>query len=186
MARERAKLLRPPSPPTRVRDTMKGVGKFGEIMAREARADYAASLDKAARIVRAGGKVEAKLDLILSDLVKNFPRYTWAGIYAVEGDELVLRAWKGPQPTQHVRVPLSQGICGLAARTDETVVVDDVRGDDRYLECFPSTRSEIVVPIRKDGEVVGEIDIDSDAIAAFTEEDRAFLERLSAEMAPLL
>jgi L-methionine (R)-S-oxide reductase len=105
--------------------------------------------------------------------------YSWVGIYLVEGDELVLGPWKGPQATEHVRIPVGQGICGAAAASGRTEVVDDVDADPRYLACFPSTRSEIVVPIRYEGRVLGEIDIDSDRPAAFTEDDRAFLERVA-------
>jgi len=94
----------------------------------------------------------------------------------VQGDELVLAAWDGPEATQHVRIPVGQGICGLAARTGEIVVVDDVNVDPRYLACFPQTRSEIVVPIYSGDDVIGEIDIDSDVTDAFTDEDRQLLE----------
>ncbi len=103
--------------------------------------------------------------------------YSWVGIYVVSGDELILASWKGPQATQHVRIPLSLGICGLAATGGETVVVDDVNADPRYLACFAATRSEIVVPIKADGNVLAEIDIDSNELAAFSGEDRAVLEK---------
>jgi L-methionine (R)-S-oxide reductase len=101
------------------------------------------------------------------------------GIYLVEGDELVLGPWKGPHATEHVRIPIGQGICGAAAASGRTELVDDVAADSRYLACFPTTRSEIVVPIAYEGRVVGEIDIDSDEPAAFGEQDRAFLERVA-------
>jgi GAF domain-containing protein len=83
-----------------------------------------------------------------------------------------------------VRIPVGQGVCGAAAASGETEIVDDVNGDPRYLACFASTRSEIVVPIAHDGAVVGEIDIDSDEHAAFGEEDRALLERIALQIAP--
>ena len=105
--------------------------------------------------------------------------YSWVGIYLVEGEELVLGPWQGPEATEHVRIPVGRGICGAAAATGRTEVVDDVDADPRYLACFPSTRSEIVVPIAFQGSVVGEIDIDSDEPAAFGEEDKAFLERVA-------
>ena len=79
----------------------------------------------------------------------------------------MLGPWKGPQATEHVRIPIGEGICGAAAASGVTEVVDDVNADDRYLACFVSTRSEIVVPIAYEGRVVGEIDIDSDEPAAF-------------------
>jgi len=97
-----------------------------------------------------------------------------------QGDELVLAAWDGPEATEHVRIPVGQGICGLAARTGETVVVGDVNADPRYLACFPQTRSEIVVPIHAGDDVLGEIDIDSDAADAFTDDDQHLLEKVAA------
>ena len=113
-----------------------------------------------------------------------FPRYSWVGVYLVEDGELVLGPWKGPQATEHVRIPIGEGICGAAAATGVTEIVDDVNADERYLACFPSTRSEIVVPIAYEGRVVGEIDIDSDEPAAFGAEDRAFLERVALLISP--
>jgi L-methionine (R)-S-oxide reductase len=113
---------------------------------------------------------------LLHDRVES---YSWVGIYFVEGDELVLGPWRGPAATEHVRIPVGHGICGAAAASGETEIVADVNADDRYLSCFLSTRSEIVVPILYDELVVAEIDIDSDQPAAFDEEDRAFLERVA-------
>ena len=128
---------------------------------------------------RAGGLQEV-VDL-LHDRIEH---YSWVGIYQVEGDELVLGPWKGPEATEHVRIPVGQGVCGAAAASGRTEVVDDVNADPRYLSCFPSTRSEIVVPIQRDGRVVGEIDIDSDEPAAFGEDDRVLLERVAELIAP--
>ena len=111
------------------------------------------------------------------------PHYNWVGVYMIEGaDTLVLKAWDGPQATEHVRIPIGQGICGLAAREAKTVIVDDVNQDSRYLACFLDTRSEIVVPIFTGGRVVGEIDIDSDRPGAFTLEDRKLLEAVAEEL----
>jgi L-methionine (R)-S-oxide reductase len=118
---------------------------------------------------------------VLHDRVEH---YSWVGIYLVEGDDLVLGPWKGPQATEHVRIPVGQGICGAAAASGVTEIVDDVNADDRYLACFASTRSEIVVPIAYEGRVVGEIDIDSDVPAAFGPEDRRFLERVALLISP--
>jgi L-methionine (R)-S-oxide reductase len=132
-------------------------------------------------VERAGGLQEV-VDL-LHDRVEH---YSWVGIYLVEGNDLVLGPWKGPEPTEHVRIPVGQGVCGAAAASGRTEVVDDVNADPRYLACFPSTRSEIVVPIVHEGRVVGEIDIDSDRPAAFGDGDRAFLERVAELIAPAL
>src|SRR5438067_1151282 len=76
--------------------------------------------------------------------------------------------------------PLSQGICGAAAASGETIVVDDVNSDSRYLACSLATRSEIVVPIRAHGRVVGELDLDSHTPAAFGAAERALVERCAA------
>lgn len=108
-----------------------------------------------------------------------FERYSWVGVYVVDGDELVLGPWKGPQATEHTRIPVGAGVCGAAAASGRTEVIDDVNADERYLACFVSTRSEIVVPVSYAGRVFGEIDIDSDAPAAFGESDRVFLERVA-------
>ncbi|HKD34865.1 MAG TPA: GAF domain-containing protein [Gaiellaceae bacterium] len=117
-------------------------------------------------------------------LERGFEHYSWVGIYLVEGDDLVLGPWRGPEATEHTRIPVGQGVCGAAAASGLTEIVDDVNADPRYLGCFPSTRSEIVVPIALDGRVVGEIDIDSDRPAAFGDEDREFLEQVAASIAP--
>jgi GAF domain-containing protein len=131
------------------------------------------------RIVERGGDADQLLRSVVELLQEGLDHYSWLGIYLVEGDELVLGPWRGPEATEHVRIPVGQGICGAAAATGKTEVVDDVNADPRYLACFPSTRSEIVVPVAYEGRVVGEIDIDSDRPAAFGDEDRAFLERVA-------
>jgi len=106
------------------------------------------------------------------------PKYTWVGIYLLQDDMLVLGPYRG-LPTEHTRIPIGQGICGLAARTRSTVNVPDVRLDPRFIACSPLTRSEIVVPIMRGETVLGEIDIDSDDLAAFNEDDRELLENVA-------
>jgi L-methionine (R)-S-oxide reductase len=131
---------------------------------------------------------ETESDEILRQAVgllhDRFDHYSWVGIYFVEGDELQLGPWKGPHATEHVRIPVGSGVCGAAAASGQTEIVDDVNADDRYLACFPSTRSEIVVPVSYEDMVVAEIDIDSDAPAAFSQDDREFLERVAAVISP--
>ena len=143
---------------------------------------YRGALEAVDRLVnRGGGDVLRDVVELLHD---RFGHYSWVGIYLVEDGALVLGPWKGPQATEHVRIPIGQGICGAAAQSGETEAVDDVNADERYLACFTSTRSEIVVPILYDGRVVGEIDIDSDKPAAFTDDDRVFLERVATLISP--
>jgi L-methionine (R)-S-oxide reductase len=135
-------------------------------------------------IVGRGGESGDVLQEVVDALHDGYEHYSWVGIYLVEGDDLVLGPWKGPEATEHVRIPVGQGVCGAAAASGETEVVDDVNADPRYLACFPSTRSEIVVPISFDRRVVGEIDIDSDRPAAFTDDDRFFLEHVAELIGP--
>lgn len=92
---------------------------------------------------------------------------------------LVLGPFRGA-PTERVRIPVTEGICGAAVGQGDTVIVDDVASDPRYLACSLETRSEIVVPIRVNGGIVGEIDIDSHSRSAFGDEDRVFLEECAA------
>ena len=113
------------------------------------------------------------------------PHYTWVGIYVLDGDELVLGPFLG-KPSPHTRIPLGRGICGAAASEKATIVVDDVNADPRYLACSIETKSEIVVPIMEDGDVLGEIDIDSDTPAAFGAADRELLEHVAALLAESL
>ena len=120
------------------------------------------------------------------DALAELPYYDWVGIYLVQGKELVLGPWRGAEATEHVRIPIGRGICGAAAATGRTEVVADVKSDSRYLACFPTTRSEIVVPIVHEDEVLGEIDIDSNTPAAFGEEDRLFLEEVARLIAQRL
>jgi L-methionine (R)-S-oxide reductase len=145
---------------------------------------HADALGAIRAILDRGGDADDVLRKVVSVLQERFADYSWVGIYLVEDDELVLGPWQGPEATEHVRIPVGQGICGAAAASGVTEVVDDVNADPRYLACFPSTRSEIVVPISYEGGVVGEIDIDSDRPAAFDADDREFLERVAVLISP--
>jgi L-methionine (R)-S-oxide reductase len=146
--------------------------------------DYSGALEAIDRIVNRESEADEVLRKTVEVLHDRFEHYSWVGIYLVENGDLVLGPWLGPQATDHVRIPIGQGVCGAAAASGQTEVVDDVNADNRYLACFPSTRSEIVVPIVYESKVVGEIDIDSDRPAAFGEDDRKLLERVAALISP--
>ena len=124
-------------------------------------------------------------DRVVELLHDRFPHYDWVGIYWVEDRELVLGPWKGPAATEHTRIPIGKGVCGAAAASGRTEIVPDVSKDPRYLACFASTKSEIVVPIRAGTRVIGEIDIDGKELNAFGPSDRAFLETVAALLATL-
>jgi len=137
------------------------------------------------KAIAAAPDAHAALTETVRLLKTNRPHYTWAGIYLLEGNELVLGPYLG-KPSPHVRIPLGQGICGAAATEKETITVDDVNSDPRYLACSLETKSEIVVPIMAGGEVFGEIDIDSDQPAAFGQDDRVLLEAIAPALAQRL
>ena len=126
------------------------------------------------------------LQYTVNFLRNKLDKYNWVGIYMVEDDDLILRAWDGPEATEHVRIKIGEGICGLAAKEQFTVVVPDVSKDSRYIACFPNTKSEIVVPIFNNSKVIGEIDIDSDLIDPFDKEDEHFLESIANFLGSLL
>src|SRR5215210_3169710 len=122
---------------------------------------------------------------VVAALKRQFPAYSWVGIYILEGEELVLGPFLG-KPSPHTRIPLGRGICGAAATEKATIIVDDVNADPRYLACSIETKSEIVVPIMNGTDVLGEIDIDSDQPAAFGEQDRRLLEAAAELLATKL
>lgn len=147
--------------------------------------DYAGALERIRAAVDAEPDGKRALALTVGHLKQEVPDYTWVGIYLLDGNELVLGPFVG-KPSPHTRIPLGRGICGAAATEKATIVVDDVNADPRYLACSLETRSEIVVPIMQGADVLGEIDIDSDRLAAFGPADQALLEGVAALLAPRL
>jgi len=120
---------------------------------------------------------------IVALLHEKLTRFNWVGFYMLEKeaerDILVLGPFQGTT-TPHTRIPLNQGICGAAASSGKTIVVDDVNSDPRYLACSLETKSEIVVPVFVHGKVAGELDIDSHFRAAFGPEERKVCEYAAA------
>ena len=119
------------------------------------------------------------------EILKGIPHYSWVGIYQLSGEELVLGPFLG-RPSPHTRIPLGRGICGAAASSKATIIVDDVNSDSRYLACSLETKSEIVVPVMRGSEVLAEIDIDSDTPSAFGQRDQQMLEDVAALLAEKL
>ena len=118
------------------------------------------------------------MNSVVNLLHEKLTRYNWVGFYMIDEKDsnmLVLGPFRGGM-TPHTRIPLNQGICGAAASSGQTVVVNDVNKDPRYLACSLETKSEIVVPIFAKGKVVGELDIDSHFLAAFGPDDRILCE----------
>jgi L-methionine (R)-S-oxide reductase len=145
------------------------------------------SKQRALADVRASLATQRPRDAALAEaarILQRLPRYTGVYLYVLEGETLVLRAHSG-RDTEHVRIPIGQGICGLSARTGQAVVVEDVAQDPRYLACNLETRSEIVVPILRGERYLAQIDVDSDDRAAFGADDRVFLGQVAALLEPL-
>jgi GAF domain-containing protein len=103
--------------------------------------------------------------------------YDWVGIYLLEDDTLVLHNYVG-KPTEHTRIQVGSGICGEAVSIRSNLVVGDVTKVENYLACSVETRAEIVVLIRRGDEIFGQIDIDSDTVNAFSDEDEILLMRV--------
>ena len=108
--------------------------------------------------------------------------YDWSGIYRLEHKTLVLDTYVGAE-TDHTHIPVGRGVCGAAVATGENQLVENVAALENYLSCSLETKSEIVVLIRKDGRILGQIDIDSHTPARFTGEDEKFLEELAGLIA---
>ncbi|HEY4842584.1 MAG TPA: GAF domain-containing protein [Terriglobales bacterium] len=145
--------------------------------------------DKLSEVRKDADRLNAKahtadelMDRIAALLNEHMLKYNWVGFYMLEPRAnppmLALGRYRGAM-TPHTRIPLNQGICGAAASSGKTVVVDDVKQDPRYLACSLETKSEIVVPVLVNGVVAGELDIDSHFPAAFGAEDRAMIEYMA-------
>lgn len=111
-------------------------------------------------------------------LWQSLPELNWAGFYLLEGDRLVLGPFQGK--TACIEIPLGRGVCGVAAAEDRTMVVEDVHCFRGHIACDSASNSEIVVPLRRNGRVVGVLDLDSPVKNRFTETDRAGLEAFAA------
>ncbi len=115
-------------------------------------------------------------------LLDGLPAYDWSGIYRLEGDELILDEYVGAS-TEHTRIPVGKGVCGTAVAEQRNQVIEDVRELANYLACNTQTRSEIVVLIRREGQILGQIDIDGHTVGAFDASDEAMLEAMAEVLA---
>lgn len=131
--------------------------------------------------LKLAGSARAIYELVV-DSLSSLPHFNWTGIYLVEtnhrASHLALEYYKG-KPTDHVRIPKGRGVCGSAWLEEENIIVEDVRAIENYLACSLETRSEIVVLLRKDGQIIGQIDVDSDQVAAFDSEDESALQQIA-------
>ena len=146
---------------------------------------YQTLADELTNLADSAESTEHLMTMIVERLKELLPHYNWVGFYLLDegngGAEpmLVLGPYVGAE-TPHKRIPLHQGICGAAVSSAQTVVVDDVNADPRYLACSIETKSEIVAPVFVNSKVVGELDIDSHQPAAFTDDDRQLVEHCAS------
>lgn len=132
------------------------------------------------RIAIADRKTQQEVLQSAVELIDSFSEdFNWTGFYMLRDGVLEVGPYIGPE-TEHTRIALGQGICGAAAEAKETIIVDDVSKDNRFLACSLTTRSEIVVPLMDGDRCLGQIDIDSDRSKNFTAEDRKMLEEIAA------
>lgn len=133
------------------------------------------------------GDVNIKLLKICQLLDQEIEYYNWTGFYFRNGDkeELILGPYVGAE-TDHTIIPFGKGICGQVAVSGETFVVPDVHAQDNYLSCSIDTKSEIVVPIFKDGKNIGQIDIDSHKIDPFTKADEELLKWICEKVGEII
>ena len=125
----------------------------------------------------------AALRQVVEVLSGAHPSWSWVGVYLLVGDKLILGPFVGPD-TEHTEIPVGTGVCGQAVESGRNMVIGDVKQYGGYLACSPSTQSELVLLIKDDGDIVGELDIDSDDRDAFAPDDLDALRPLAALAGP--
>lgn len=147
-----------------------------------------ASTQKRLDIILSSNKTtEQKLQNICQFLHDEYEHFNWVGFYFKNGekDELILGPYVGAA-TDHTIIPYGKGVCGQVAVSNETLVIDDVQQESNYLACSVDTQAEIVVPIFKNNQNIGQIDIDSHTKASITKDDKNLLEELMTKVAEIL
>lgn len=141
---------------------------------------YKDIVSKTKEITAGQGTRDEKLQRVCEILEEQVEIFDWVGFYLVDPDsdrELVLGPYVGEE-TDHTRIPFGKGICGQAANSLETFVIQDVSREDNYLACSMDVQAEIVIPVMKNETFVAELDIDSHTKNSLTEEHREMLEEI--------
>ncbi len=150
--------------------------------------NYSDIVSEVAKMVKANTPKDQKLNSICKLLEERIEYFDWVGFYFVNPEkerELILGPYVGA-PTDHVKIPFGEGICGQAAENEISFVVQDVSLESNYLSCGANVKSEILSPIFKNGKIVGEIDIDSHSVSPFCGHDRMLLETLAEIISEIL
>lgn len=143
---------------------------------------------KIGEVLKSDVERDEKLKTVCKLLKGNVAYYNWVGFYIVDNrrrNELILGPYEG-EPTEHTRIPFGRGICGQAAELRETFLIQDVSKETNYLSCNLNVKSEIVIPIFKKGEVIGELDIDSHSLSPFSKKDETFLKKIAQMTSKIL
>ncbi len=135
------------------------------------------------QVLDLNGSPEVILQSTIDLLHSTMPGWNWVGIYFLRGDQLILGPFKGA-PTEHKQIKVGDGVCGSAVKDNENKIVDDVTKVENYIACTPETKSEIVVLIKYQDEVVAQFDVDSDKEANFTAQDEEFLTEIAELVGP--
>lgn len=144
-------------------------------------------LSRVSEIAENSGAEEEKLQAICTLLNHSVPYYTWVGFYYEDRDNprtLLLGPFAG-EPTEHTSIQFGRGICGRVAESGETLVIQDVTKEENYLTCSAFVKSEIVLPIKRHGRFIAQLDIDSHAEAPFSDSDVEFLSKVCEIVEPL-
>ncbi|WP_194850104.1 GAF domain-containing protein [Nonlabens antarcticus] len=138
-------------------------------------------------VAESNKKPADKMQFLCNLIQENLPTYNWVGFYMAHESEPTLHLWcQAGEPTDHIVIPFGKGICGQVAVSNKNFVVDDVKAQDNYIACSIHVKSEIVVPLFKNGKNIGQIDIDSNTVKAFDESDERFLEWVNEQVATIL
>jgi len=143
---------------------------------------------KIGEVLKSNVDRDEKLKTVCKLLKENVAYYNWVGFYIVDNgrrNELILGPYEG-KPTEHTRIPFGRGICGQAAELRKTFLIQDVSKETNYLSCSVNVKSEIVIPIFKKGEVIGELDIDSHSLSPFSKKDETFLKKIGQMASKIL
>jgi GAF domain-containing protein len=142
------------------------------------------SKDKILELIRVNKGKSEKLQAICDYLNQVNEHYDWVGFYFKNGskNELKLGPYSGEE-TDHKIIPFGKGICGQVAVSNETLIVSDVSAESNYISCGWKVKSEIVIPVFVAGENIGQIDIDSHTLNAFSEKDEEILNFICQEVA---
>jgi L-methionine (R)-S-oxide reductase len=145
--------------------------------------DYSIIKTKTLELLNNSKVIQDRLQDLCNYLQQEIPHYDWVGFYFAnqENKTLHLGPYAG-EATDHTIIPFGKGICGQVAVSNKNFVVPDVSAQDNYIACSTTVKSEIVIPIFVNGINIGQIDIDSHTINAFTPEDEKFLEEVCVEI----